>query len=124
MGEAVGNEGLTSLVRDLFDDPQGIETCLGSKNPGEGMISNEDWRELGEYFRLSSRELRVAVLIFEGNSRSQIAQRMAKAPGTVRSYIDRIFAKLNVADRLGMVLRIMRIHLALVAQQRNSEFSH
>jgi DNA-binding NarL/FixJ family response regulator len=52
-------------------------------------------------------------LIFEGNTRFQIGRRLQCADSTVRVYIDRVFAKLNVVDRLGMALRILRVHLAL-----------
>jgi len=124
LGQTVVDLGIKDLDQDFCEESKELDALLESRNPGEGMISVEDWCELGEYLKLSSRELRVAVLMFEGNSRSQIAQRMVRAPGTVRSYTDRIFAKLNVADRLGMVLRITRVHLALSAQRENSAFSH
>jgi DNA-binding NarL/FixJ family response regulator len=92
-----------------------LDGLLLSENPGVGMISPEDWVNVARHLQLSAREFSVAVLIFEGNSRFQIANRMDCAAGTIRIYIDRLFAKLNVADRLGMVLRIMRVHLAINA---------
>ena len=73
----------------------------------------EDWIALAGQLGLSARELSVAVLMFEGKSRYQITHRLGCAPGTVRVYIDRLFAKLNVNDRLGMALRVMRVHLGL-----------
>jgi len=53
------------------------------------------------------------MLIFEGKTRHQIARALHCAPGTVRVYIDRLFAKLQVTDRLGMALRLVRMHLHL-----------
>jgi DNA-binding NarL/FixJ family response regulator len=93
------------------------------RNPGEEMLAAEEWERVAHQLQLSAREFSVAVLIFEGNSRHQIARRLHCASGTVRIYIDRLFAKLNVPDRLGMVLRVMRVHLALAAQRDRSDLS-
>jgi DNA-binding NarL/FixJ family response regulator len=41
-----------------------------------------------------------------------MASELSFAPGTLRVYIDRLFDKLAVADRLGMALRIIQAHLA------------
>lgn len=82
-------------------------------NPGEGFLTNEDWAALALSFHLTGRELSVAMLIFEGKTRYQIARALHCAPGTVRVYIDRLFAKLAVTDRLGMALRLVRLHLVL-----------
>lgn len=80
-----------------------------SSHPGEGLLSREQWTAISRQFRLTQRELAVAILMFEGKTRSQIARQLHCAPGTVRTYIDRLFAKLNVVDRLGMALRIVRL---------------
>jgi DNA-binding CsgD family transcriptional regulator len=101
-----------------------VDRLLLSENPGVGLISPEDWVNVAAQLRLSAREFSVAVLIFEGNSRLQVARRLKCSPETSRGYIDRIFAKLNVRDRLGMVLRIMRVHLALVASRSQPANSH
>jgi DNA-binding NarL/FixJ family response regulator len=54
----------------------------------------------------------VARLIFAGKTRYQMTRQLDCAPGTVRTYIDRLFAKLEVTDRLGMALRIVSMFLA------------
>lgn len=80
-------------------------------HPGELLLTPQQWEVIGKQFRLTKRELTVAVLIFEGRTRRQIAYRLDCAPGTVRTYIDRLFAKLEVTDRLGMALRVVRVTL-------------
>ncbi len=92
-------------------------------NPGEGFLTNEDWAAMALAANLTGRELSVAMLIFEGKTRYQIARALHCAPGTVRVYIDRLFAKLEVTDRLGMALRLVRLHLAL-RPAANSPPSH
>jgi DNA-binding NarL/FixJ family response regulator len=86
---------------------------LKPRNPGEDMFSGEDWTLIAASLHLSARELSVAVLMFEGKTRFQIARKLQCAPGTVRVYIDRLFTKLQVKDRLDLVLRIVRVHLQL-----------
>jgi len=82
------------------------------KHPGEELLTAAEWQAIGLHFRLTRRELEVAVLLFEGKTRYQIARRLKCAPGTVRTYIDRLFAKLEVTDRLGLALRIMDLVLS------------
>lgn len=90
--------------------------CLPpSEHPADNFLGAEDWLRIAERVRLTPRELSVAVLIFEGKSRYQIARTLRCAAGTVRVYIDRLFAKLHVHDRVGLVLRLVRIHLEIVA---------
>ena len=83
------------------------------RHPGHGLLSSEDWVRVATRLQLTARELSVAVLLFEGKTRFQIARKLQCASGTVRVYIDRLFAKLNVKDRLGMVLAIVRLHLGM-----------
>lgn len=97
------------------------EDLLSPADPAEGLLSSEEWISIGIALDLSTRELCVAILIFEGQTRANIARKLHKndgkpvSPGTVRVYIDRLFQKLQVKDRVGFVLRIMRVHLRLSA---------
>jgi DNA-binding NarL/FixJ family response regulator len=93
-------------------------------DPGRDLLSAGDWARVGHQLHLSARELSVAILIVEGKSRSQIARRLRCAPGTIRVYIDRLFAKLHVADRLGIALRVVRVALALGVLKGQPVVSH
>jgi DNA-binding NarL/FixJ family response regulator len=124
MIDTVVDQDLPALAAQVPAAPSSLDGLLLSENPGEGMISPEDWVSIARQLHLSPREFSVAVLIFEGNSRYQIAKRMGCAAGTIRTYIDRLFAKLNVADRLGLALRILRVHLAIVALRPQPAVSH
>lgn len=84
---------------------------LASKHPGEGLVATRQWKEIGARFGLTHRELSVAKLMFEGKSRYLISRQLNCAPSTVRTYIDRLFAKLQVEDRLDMALRIVSVIL-------------
>jgi DNA-binding NarL/FixJ family response regulator len=53
---------------------------------------------------LTTRELEVLTLITRGRSNPEIAQDLHLSPGTVRTHIGRIFAKLDLRDRVQAVI--------------------
>ena len=53
---------------------------------------------------LTARELEVLILIARGRSNTEITQDLRLAPGTVRTHIGRIFAKLELRDRVQAVI--------------------
>jgi DNA-binding NarL/FixJ family response regulator len=53
---------------------------------------------------LTAREREVLVLIARGRSNTEITQDLGLAPGTVRTHIGRIFAKLELRDRVQAVI--------------------
>ncbi len=57
---------------------------------------------------LSRRELQVALLIADGNCDKEIARHLAISVYTVREHIRRIFAKLSVSRRAGIIARILK----------------
>lgn len=87
-----------------------------SANPADGFLSCDDWVNIGVVCRFTTRELEVAVLLFEGRSRSRIARKLRISAETVRVYIDRLYRKLRVASNVGFVLRIVRVHLSYIAK--------
>jgi DNA-binding NarL/FixJ family response regulator len=97
------------------------EDLLSPSDPAEDLLTSEEWISIGIALDLSTRELCVAILIFEGQTRANIARQLHKkdgqpvSPGTIRVYIDRLFQKMRVNDRVGFVQRIMRVHLRLSA---------
>ena len=84
--------------------------CM-STNPGEELLSGEDWARVATLAGFTMQEIKVAAYMFRGMSRPQVARTLGCAHDTVSVYVKRIFAKLAVHDRLGMGLRIMQIHL-------------
>ena len=67
--------------------------------------------EAAECLRLSPRELAVLQLMAQGLTAAAIARRLAIAERTVQKHLQRCYAKLGVADRLGAVLRARHIGL-------------
>jgi DNA-binding CsgD family transcriptional regulator len=57
---------------------------------------------------LSRRELQVAMTIAEGRCDKEIARQLGISIYTVREHIRRIFAKLNVSRRAGVIARVLK----------------
>ena len=54
---------------------------------------------------LTSREREVLALLAKQHSNQEIAEMLSLSPKTVRNYNSNIFAKLQVADRAGAILK-------------------
>ena len=61
---------------------------------------------------LTARERELVALVCEGLSNRQIARRLFRSEGTIRNSLSVIFEKLEVTDRLGLVLYASRHNVA------------
>lgn len=93
------------------------EALLSPDNPAEALLSPSQWTEVARSLRLTRREHQVAQLLFFGLTREQIADRLQLKPRTVRQYLEQLHDKLNVAGRIGVVLRIIAVRDRLAAQK-------
>src|SRR5262249_35091199 len=89
-------------------------------NPADGLVSTEEWIEIGALFGLTGRELDVAILIFEDRTRAAMARRLRRSYGGIRKRIDRVFEKMNVRDKIGLVQRLWQVHRAITTKGRGS----
>lgn len=87
--------------------PRCPNTC--SRKPAEGLISPQEWAEVAAALNMTPREWQVAVLIFDGKTRDTVARKLNLKPRTVRQYLERLHDKLEVSDRVGLVLRILQV---------------
>jgi DNA-binding NarL/FixJ family response regulator len=104
--------------------PDSAANSAAATNPGIDLFTPADWERLARELKLTPREFSVAMLIFEGRTRYQIARTLGCAAGTVRVYIDRLFAKLNVRDRVGLVLRLVSVHFQMRKHPATPNDSH
>jgi DNA-binding NarL/FixJ family response regulator len=74
--------------------------------PGQEAVATRAFPELTE------REHDILALIARGYTNTAIADRLYLSPKTVRNYVSSIFAKLQVADRAGAIVRAREAGLA------------
>ena len=100
-----------------------LAKCINSVHQGQVWASSAELRYLIEAFResvpvplvdsrleaiLSKREQDVVRCVAEGLSNREIAKRLKLTEHTVKNYLFRIFDKLGVSSRVGVVLYVFR----------------
>ena len=65
------------------------------------------WRKLAERLGLSPRQREVARLICRGCGNKEIACRLGISPDTVRMHLRGLFERLQVHERVGVVVRLV-----------------
>ncbi len=73
------------------------------------MLSQSQWAVTAQTLRLTRREKQVCQKLFEGITRNEIAEHLGIKPRTVRHYMEHIHEKLEVSNRVGVVLRIIQM---------------
>jgi DNA-binding CsgD family transcriptional regulator len=81
-----------------------------------GIFCEDAWHELGAALGISRRELQVVRLIFDDEKECSIAADLGISVHTVHTYIERLHRKLDVRDRVQLVLRITQEFLDLARQ--------
>lgn len=71
-----------------------------------------DWLPPVRLPQLTPREIQVLKLLAEGGSNKAIAKTLALSPETVKDYLDGIYGKLEVRDRLSALRRAQELGLA------------
>ena len=73
------------------------------------IFSEIEWFGIVDELSLSPRQEEIIKCLFLGDSDKQIANDLHIAIPTVRTHLKRLFMKLDVQDRIGLVLRIFYI---------------
>ena len=72
-------------------------------------LDHETWLEIAEALSLSPQQTRIVELILRGKQDKEIADALGVSFHTVRTYLKRIFDRTEVADRIGLVLRVFAL---------------
>jgi len=102
------------LERDATSENANVSQQNGrppnlSAPPGQHLMSAEQWQKVASLVQLSEREQQVCELLFTGLTRAEIAIDLQIKPRTVRQHLENIHTKLNVHNRVGLVLRVMEL---------------
>lgn len=77
----------------------GIGLWIGFMNFNKHTTTTTSNADIGKSFGLSKREMEVLVLIADGHSNQEIADKLFVSPNTIKTHMSNIFSKLNVQRR-------------------------
>jgi DNA-binding CsgD family transcriptional regulator len=88
--------------------PMDVEV-LKEQRTGQVQFSDKQWTIICRLLDLSEREEFVCRLLCDGHTRAAIAKTMDVTTRTVRHHMERIHRKLDVRNRVGVVLRLIQV---------------
>ena len=78
-----------------------------ANSPGRRLIQKDEWSAIWNSLRLTKREGEVVKLLFNGGTNEAVARELDIRPRTVRQYVEQIYQKLSVQDRVSLALLIV-----------------
>ena len=98
-------------------DFRGLQSValMADKPPtaGQHLFLATTWQRIGELLGISPRELEIARHVFDDLTERQIADLLGISRHTVHTHLERLYHKLNVASRVGLLVRVFESFLAL-----------
>ena len=86
---------------------------------GHAVFVPGEWRSLANCLGLSPRECGIVRAVFDGDSEKRTAERLGLSPHTVHTYLWRIYRKLNVQSREGLLVRVFAEFRTLPQKSHN-----
>ena len=80
--------------------------AAGIASHGPPQFTAEEWSRIVKAMRLSPQQANIVGLIMQGRRDKQIAAELRLSPATVRTHLRTIFTRLDVQDRVELVLRV------------------
>ena len=77
------------------------------RKSGHGLLSATDWHHVSLSLKLSKRETEVVQCVFDDLKESAIASQLGISAHTVHTHLERLYRKLNVSSRCGLVLAVV-----------------
>jgi DNA-binding NarL/FixJ family response regulator len=84
---------------------------LSGPECGRALLTPDSWRVVGQALSLSPRQLQLVQQIFDGKTLDAIARELHLGLGTVKTYSQRIYQKLDVRDQRGLALVVFSAYL-------------
>jgi DNA-binding NarL/FixJ family response regulator len=79
------------------------------EEPPALIIAPEAWEKIVTLLQLSSQQSRIVALILRGFCDKKIAVELGIRVATVRTHLRKVFERVNVEDRVGLVLRVVSV---------------
>lgn len=77
------------------------------------LLSDRRWRLIAIRLRLSQREFQIVRHIFDGEKEIVVAAALDISVHTVHTHVKRLYQKLGVGDRCGLLIRVFEAYLAI-----------
>jgi DNA-binding CsgD family transcriptional regulator len=77
-----------------------------------------EWQALAESLRLTRRQAEIAALVCKALSNKEIGGQLGISPHTVRMHLNGLLERLRVANRVGVVVRLVMAHRAMPSARR------
>ncbi|MGD1275910.1 MAG: LuxR C-terminal-related transcriptional regulator [Tepidisphaeraceae bacterium] len=84
---------------------RGRNSTKNKPAPVPSILSGQ-WAVLVRALNLSARQAKIVDLILQGKKDKEIAKELGLSKYTIRTYLNRIFSRLEVTDRLGLVVKV------------------
>lgn len=72
-------------------------------------LDDDHWREVIERLQLSPTQAKVTALLLRGAARKQIADALSIAEPTIKTYLDRIYARTGTACPMQLAMRVLAV---------------
>jgi DNA-binding CsgD family transcriptional regulator len=79
---------------------------------GRSILPYDAWRVIANSLRISDRELQIVQGIFDDKKESAIADELMISVHTVHTHLERLYRKLGVSSRVGLVLSVLSEYLS------------
>jgi transcriptional regulator, luxR family len=89
--------------------PEFIQAMIGELTGSYINSEGEKADKKADLFELSSREREIANLIYQGLTNNEISEKTGITLRTVKAHTTSIYSKLNVKDRIGLVLLMKQL---------------
>src|SRR5262249_25372312 len=81
-------------------------------NRGRSILPYDAWRVIANSLCISDRELQIVQRIFDDRQEFAIADELKISVHTVHTHLERLYRKLGVSSRVGLVLSILSEYLS------------
>jgi DNA-binding NarL/FixJ family response regulator len=87
-------------------------------HPDRSILPYHAWRILAKSLHISDRELQIVQEIFDDRKESAIADDLTISVHTVHTHLERLYRKLGVSTRAGLILYILSEYLSSLPPTR------
>ena len=80
--------------------------------PGRSIFNSDTWKKIAQSLHISNRELQIIQGIFDDRKEFAIADELTISVHTVHTHLERLYRKLGVSSRVGLILCILSEYLS------------